>query len=189
MSTPAGKGGGRNGGAKGGRLTVLDHPIAPSPPLSIAELSRVREVYWSLARQGHRLPAQRGVILIDDGANTFAGCGGADVLAELARRDLLPARNGVAPATSTRPRPSPRPVEPHAPSLEIWREAVPATDDTLTARYLRGRRLGGTDRWIGFRSYDTLYLIHSPPPEINDGDLHRHSRLVAGAFRQWAITS
>ena len=108
---------------------------------------------------------------VDDGeggrilVRCFAGCGGADVLAELARRDLLPARNGVAPATSTRPRPSPRPVEPHAPSLEIWREAVPATDDTLTARYLRGRRLGGTDRWIGFRSYDTLFLMHFPPPK------------------------
>lgn len=65
MGTPAGKGGGRNGGG-GGRLTV-DHPTAPSSPLSIAELSGVREVYWSLARQGHRLPAQRNVILIDGG--------------------------------------------------------------------------------------------------------------------------
>ncbi|MCZ6848114.1 MAG: toprim domain-containing protein [Alphaproteobacteria bacterium] len=86
---------------------------------------------------------------VDDGeggrilVRCFAGCGGADVLAELARRDLLPARNGVAPATSTRPRPSPRPVEPHAPSLEIWRQAVPATGDTLTARYLRGRAITG----------------------------------------------
>ena len=70
MSTPAGKGGGRNGGAKSGRLTVLDHPIAPLPPLSIVELSRVREVYWSLTRQGHRLPAEPGVILINGGAET-----------------------------------------------------------------------------------------------------------------------
>lgn len=72
MSTPAGKGGGRNGGAKGGHLTALGHPTSPAPPLSIVELSGVRHVYWSLARQGHRLPAQRGVILIDGGANTFA---------------------------------------------------------------------------------------------------------------------
>ena len=70
MGTPAGKGGGRNGGG-GGRLTV-DHPTAPSSPLSIVDLSGVREVYWSLTRQGHRLPAEPGVILINGGANTFA---------------------------------------------------------------------------------------------------------------------
>ena len=86
---------------------------------------------------------------VDDGegdrilVNCFAGCDGADVMAELARRGLLAERNAVAPAASARPRPSPRPVEPHAPSLEIWRQAVPAADDTLTARYLRGRGLTG----------------------------------------------
>ncbi len=86
---------------------------------------------------------------VDDGeggrilVKCFAGCDGADVLAELARRGLLPERNGVGPTLSARPCPSPRPVEPHAPSLEIWREAVPATNDTLTARYLRVRAITG----------------------------------------------
>lgn len=69
---PPRKGRGRNGGAKGRGLTAFGYSTSPAPPLSIAELSGVREVYWSLARQGHRLPAQRGVILIDGGANTFA---------------------------------------------------------------------------------------------------------------------
>ena len=86
---------------------------------------------------------------VDDGegdrvlVRCFAGCDGADVMAELARRGLLAERNAVAPAASARPRPSPRPVGPHAASLEIWRQAVPATDDTLTARYLRSRAIAG----------------------------------------------
>ncbi len=69
---PSGKGGGGNGGAKGGRLTALGHPTSPAPPLSIVELSGVRHVYWSPARQGHRLPAQRNIFLIDGGADTGA---------------------------------------------------------------------------------------------------------------------
>ena len=35
---------------------------APEP---IGDIEGVRGVWWSLARQGHRLPAQRDVILID----------------------------------------------------------------------------------------------------------------------------
>ena len=33
---------------------------SPAAPLA----QQIREVWWNLARQGHRLPAQRGVILI-----------------------------------------------------------------------------------------------------------------------------
>ncbi|MEE9290195.1 MAG: toprim domain-containing protein [Alphaproteobacteria bacterium] len=85
---------------------------------------------------------------VDDGEDgrllvrCFAGCDGADVMAELARRELLPERNG----NRRRQRPSsglPSPVSPHTPSLEIWRQAVPATDETLTAQYLRGRAITG----------------------------------------------
>jgi hypothetical protein len=87
---------------------------------------------------------------VDDGdggailVKCFAGCDGADVMAELARRGLLPERNGSTRSTpSDARRDARRPVEPHAPSLEIWRQAVPAADDTLTARYLRGRAING----------------------------------------------
>ena len=42
----------------------IDQP-APSSTLPLDDL---RQVYWSLTRQGHRLPAQPGIILIDGGA-------------------------------------------------------------------------------------------------------------------------
>ena len=103
---------------------------------------------------------------VDDGeggrilVRCFAGCGGADVMAELARRGLLPERNGVGPTLSARPRPSPRPVEPHAPSLEIWREAVPATNNTLTARYLRVRAITGPIP-LSIRHHPNVVYPHS----------------------------
>ena len=46
----------------------IDQP-APSSTLPLNDL---RQVYWSLARQGQRLPAERGVIVIEGGADTGA---------------------------------------------------------------------------------------------------------------------
>ena len=46
--------------------------IDQSASSSTLPLDDLRVIWSSLNSQGHRLPAQRGVILIDGGANTFA---------------------------------------------------------------------------------------------------------------------
>ncbi len=86
---------------------------------------------------------------IDDGeggrllVRCFGGCDGVAVLAELARMGLLPERGDPEPRQRRVAAHVPRPVVIHAPSLTIWREAIPATNDTLTARYLRERAITG----------------------------------------------
>ncbi len=70
MGTPAGGGGG--GKDKGSSLTILDYHIVPFPSLSTSAMLDARAIWWRQAALGYRLPAERGVILIDGGANTFA---------------------------------------------------------------------------------------------------------------------
>ena len=95
--------------------------------------------------RGDRHPS----LSVDDGdgglvlVRCFAGCTSADVLRELARLDLLPERESTHPTRRGCAPPAPHPVEPHGPSLALWREAVTANEDTLTARYLRGRAITG----------------------------------------------
>ena len=95
--------------------------------------------------RGDRCPS----LSVDDGeggrilVKCFAGCDPRDVLAELACLGLLPGRDGSQSKRKPGAPPAPRPSNPHAPSLALWRGAFPATDDTLTARYLRGRAITG----------------------------------------------
>ena len=42
------------------------HPIIAQHYFGL-ELREVREVFWDLARQGHHLPAEHGVILLEGG--------------------------------------------------------------------------------------------------------------------------
>ena len=46
--------------------------IDQSASSSTLPLDDLRQLWWRQKAQGHRLPAERGVILIDGGANTFA---------------------------------------------------------------------------------------------------------------------
>ncbi len=72
MGTPAGGGGGGKDKNKGSSLTIVDYHIVPFPSLSTSSILDARAIWWRQKAQGHRLPAERGVILIDGGANTFA---------------------------------------------------------------------------------------------------------------------
>ena len=72
MGTPAGEGGGGKDNNKGSSLTILDYHIVPFPSLSTSAILDVRAIWWRQKAQGHRLPAERGIILIDGGAATGA---------------------------------------------------------------------------------------------------------------------
>ncbi len=46
--------------------------IDQSASLSTLPLDDLRQLWWRHAALGNRLPAERGIILIDGGSNTFA---------------------------------------------------------------------------------------------------------------------
>ncbi len=72
MGTPAGEGGGGKDKNKGSSLTKLDYHTVPFPSLSTSAILDARAIWWRQKAQGHRLPAELGVILIDGGANMGA---------------------------------------------------------------------------------------------------------------------
>ncbi len=72
MGTPAGQGGGGKDKNKGSSLTILDYHIAPFPSLSTSAILDARAIWWRQKAQGHRLPAQPGVIIINGVADTGA---------------------------------------------------------------------------------------------------------------------
>lgn len=91
----------------------------------------------------------------------FGGCNSLDVLAQLAEMGLLP--EGGRPASNSKRSPlasASRSTEPHAPSLALWREAIPVTDDTLTALYLRGRAITGPIP-TSIRHHPSVTYVHS----------------------------
>ncbi len=72
MGTPAGRGGGGKDKNKGSSLTILDYHIVPFPSLSTSAILDARAIWWRQKAQGHRLPAEPGIILIDGAADAGA---------------------------------------------------------------------------------------------------------------------
>ena len=68
MKTPPRRVRSRRGGKGKSSVAGAEGNTSPNRPLSTLALDDLRQVYWSLTRQGHRLPAQPGIILIDGGA-------------------------------------------------------------------------------------------------------------------------
>ena len=48
-------------------VTFIDIGHLAPRPVRSDEVSELRAIFWRLAAQGHRLPAERGVIVIEGG--------------------------------------------------------------------------------------------------------------------------